>query len=101
MKVNGIEFTHRRPENNEWAAKDYAQFSAFAALCELSGVARFINWVFFDTKWQGFNIDVDMKYEHTPIHEAIRTCGEKTLSQFDLFGMCHHKEDSTDERNQS
>ena len=86
MKVHGIEFKHRRPEVAEWVAKDYAQFTAFATLCASRGVEKLVKGVFFDSKWQGFNIDADEGLEHTSAHQAIKECAEQTLPQFSFLG---------------
>lgn len=86
MNVYGIEFKHRRPEVAEGVAGDFARFTAFAALCENAGVAHFVNSVFFDTKWQGFSINVDRSLENTDCHRTIKECAALSLPQFDLFG---------------
>lgn len=87
MKAFGIPFSHRRPQDDVLAGKDYAQFYAFAALCDSMGVARHVRSVFFDTKWQGFNLDVDPAVEHSIAHATIQRCAEATLPQADLFGQ--------------
>ena len=85
MKVHGIEFQHRRPRAEE-SSLEYAQFTAFAALCAHHGAAQAVRSVFFDTKWQGFNIDADPAVEGDPLHQVIKCCAEESLPQFDLFG---------------
>lgn len=85
MKLHGIEFTHRRPRSDD-AALEYAQFTAFAALCAHHGAAQAVRGVFFDTKWQGFNIDVNPADEGGPLHQVIQRCAEQALPQFELFG---------------
>lgn len=86
MKVHGIDFKHRRPQDIDLSSKDYAEFTAFAALCEAAGVARFVRSVFFDTKWQGFDIEADPKIENTLSHQLIAICALQSLPQFILFG---------------
>lgn len=93
MKAFGIEFAHRRAEEKEYVAKDYAEFTAFAAMCDGCGVAKYVRGVFFDTKWQGFNLDVDPAVEGTDIGVVIRWCASKTLPQFELFGYIGNKND--------
>lgn len=85
MNAHGIEFSHRRPGTVE-ADQDRARFTAFAALCAHHGVARAIRSVFFDTKWQGFNIDAVPSAKGSPLESVIKRCAQQTLPQFDLFG---------------
>jgi hypothetical protein len=87
MNAHGIEFAHRRPELPELAAQDYAQFTVFAALCASEGVSELVSAVFFDTKWQGFNITADPRVEGTGLHETIWRCALRSLPQFTLFGI--------------
>ena len=85
MKSHGIEFTHRRPRSDD-SALEYAQLTAFAALCAHHSAAQAVRGVFFDTKWQGFNIDANPAAEGGLLHQVIQRCAEQSLPQFDLFG---------------
>lgn len=86
MNAYGIEFAHRRAEHKDYVAKDFAEFTAFAALCAERGVAVYVDHVFFDTKPQTFNITVAAQHENTPVHAAIADCADKSLPQYVLFG---------------
>lgn len=95
MKSHGIPFQHRRPGSEPWVAKDYSEFLLFAAACAAAGVAEFVRGVFFDTKWQGFNLDVSPVHQNTAVHLAIEACAKQTLPQSALFDTVLHK-DGTD-----
>jgi hypothetical protein len=86
MNAYGIEFAHRRPDQRDFVAKDFAEFTAFAALCDRRGVAVNVHLVFFDTKSQTFNITVAAHHENGPVHAAIAECADQTLPQYVLFG---------------
>jgi hypothetical protein len=86
MNAFGIEFGHRRPGQEPYVAKDFAEFTAFAALCYARGVSRYVDGVFFDTKSQTFNIDVAQKYDTSPEGSVIAACAQATLPQFVMFG---------------
>lgn len=86
MEAFGIKFAHRRSSNQDYVAKDFAEFTAFAALCDQRGVAVNVHRVFFDTNSQTFNIEVAAQHENTPVHAAIAACGDQSLSQYVLFG---------------
>jgi hypothetical protein len=86
MNAFGIEFSHRRPGQERYVAKDFAEFTAFAALCYARGVARCVDGVFFDTKSQTFNIDVNSKYDCSPEGSEIESCAQATLPQYVMFG---------------
>lgn len=85
MKVHDIEFRHRQP-GSEDSSLESAQFVCFAALAAHHGVATAVRSVFFDTKWQGFNIDADSDVENGVRHRVLQWCAEKSLRQFMLFG---------------
>ncbi|CAN7367979.1 hypothetical protein [Acidovorax sp. LjRoot117] len=85
MNANGIEFAHRRPQTKD-SALEFAQFTAFAALCAHHGAASAVTAVFYDTKWCGFDIDAAAGVEGGPLHGVIQRCAEQTLPQFILFG---------------
>lgn len=86
MNAYGIEFAHRRAEQKDYVAKDFAEFTAFAALCDARGVADVVKRVFFDTKSQTFDITAAAQHENTAIHLAVADCAEQTLPQYVLFG---------------
>jgi hypothetical protein len=86
MNAFGIEFAHRRPGMEDYVARDFAEFTAFAALCYARGVARYVDGVFYDTKSQTFNIDVAQKYECSPEGSEIERCAQAALPQYVIFG---------------
>ena len=94
MKVFGITFRHRRPSDREFVARDFAQFTLFAALVEKHGYAQFVKDVFYDTSSQTFCIDMNSEMESTLIAECINWCAQATLSQFDMFGTIFHKREA-------
>lgn len=84
MECFGISFEHRRPGPE--ASTEYAEFIAFTAHCAAAGVDRWVQHVFFDTKWQGHNVHVDPSCEFTSAHAEIVRCANETLSQAEVFG---------------
>ena len=52
-----------------------------AALCAHHGAAQAVRGVFFDTKWQGFNIDANPAAEGGLLHQVIQRCAEQSLPQ--------------------
>lgn len=85
MNAHGIEFKHRRPQSED-SALEFAQFTAFAALCAHHGAASAVRSVFYDTKWQGFNIEAAPGVEGSPLEQVLKRCAQQTLPQFDLCG---------------
>lgn len=85
MIVHGIEFKHRQPRSAD-SSEEYAQFMCFAALAAHHGVAAAVRNVFFDTKWQGFNIGAVPEIENGVRHQVLQWCAEKSLRQFEIFG---------------
>lgn len=89
MKVHGIDFAHRRARDLVHASREYAEFTTFAAMCEVAGVARAVRSVCFDTKSMCFSIAAAPEVENTLDHQQIATCAMRSLPQFILFGAYH------------
>lgn len=94
MNAYGIQFNHRRAgDTREFVARDFAEFTAFAALLHRFEVSQSVRSVFYDTSIQAFVIDVDPSLEFTDDAGCIDFCADLTLSQYMLFGRCNHKGD--------
>lgn len=98
MNAYGIEFKHRRPgDPRPYAAKNFAQFTQFAALLHAHGAAQHVESVFYDTNSCCFHIEADQSVQFTDAGGAIDWCANKTLDQYDLFGTVFHKRDLDEE----
>lgn len=86
----GIEFSHRRPTAHDYVFRDYAQFGAFAALCNARGIAKYVDSVFFDQNFMGFEIEMSLALKHSTTHREVWACAQATLPQFMLFDMVGH-----------
>lgn len=84
MNAYGIVFAHRRPQAED-SSLEFAQFTAFAALCAHHGAASAVRRVFYDTKWAGFNIEGAPEVRGGQQHQVIQWCAEQSLPQFMLF----------------
>ncbi len=92
MNLHGIEFTHRNPAKQaEHVGSVYAEFSHFAELCADQGLNMAVKSVFYDTSSDCFNVDMSSVLEYTDVADAVRKCGEMSLSQFELFGAIYGK----------
>jgi hypothetical protein len=98
MQAYGIEFSNRAKQSEgddpEWFEQ---QFRAFAFMCWVSAVAGFVNSVDYTSNTGTFHIDVDEEHKFTDVGGVIDFCANKTLCQYEIFGMVQHKDDLDEE----
>ena len=93
MDMCGIYFNNRsRVQDGACPAREFAEFSAFAAACSAFDVAEYIDGVEFSSNNLGaYEIYVDEKHKFTDVGGCIEWIANHTLSQYLIFGRIEYK----------
>ena len=86
-----IPFINRaRSDDGPSPEQTNSQFMEFSTLCNEIGVAEHVNEVCFERNTHSFQIDVDEDKNNIHVGDAIKFVAERTLPQFEIFGIVYH-----------